>query len=273
MSPTGSTRRALVTGAAGAIGQAVLRDLTGRGWRVAGLDRAPQPASSLPGAGPVWLTADLTDEQAVAEAVDQLRHRWGGLDVLVNNAAVGPPRAPVSRETPGHLRSVLEVNLIAPLGLIQAVLPLLAAGHAPAVVQISSIGGTRAFRGNASYAASKGGLDALTRALALDLAGRGVRVNAVAPAMVHTAAWGGLQDAEAHRRAGLVPLRRPGTTAEVAAAVAFLAGPESSYITGTLLPVDGGLSIQAYSPSEEPSVADTVEQPPAGDHAPPGAEH
>ncbi|MFI7077497.1 SDR family NAD(P)-dependent oxidoreductase [Micromonospora sp. NPDC049903] len=277
------SRRVLVTGAAGAIGGELVAAFLARGWRVAGLDRPPEtstiagparrrpehPAAAAldtpPTAGLTWLSADVTDASAVEAAVDRLRADWGGLDVLVNNAAVGPPRAPVGRETAAHLRAVLEVNLVAPLALVQATLPLLTVGDAPAVVQLSSIGGSRAFRGNAAYVASKGGLEAMTRALALDLAGRGIRVNAVAPAMVRTPGWDDAGPEEVARRAGLVPLGRAGTLAEVAAAASFLAGPESGYITGVVLPVDGGLGVQAYSPVEEPGVAATFE--PAGGDA------
>ncbi|MER5456055.1 SDR family oxidoreductase [Micromonospora sp. NPDC002389] len=270
------SRRVLVTGAAGAIGGELVAAFLARGWRVAGLDRRPPEPSTTAGparrrtehpaaaaldtpptAGLTWLSADVTDAAAVEAAVERLHADWGGLDVLVNNAAVGPPRAPVGRETAAHLRTVLEVNLVAPLALVQATLPLLTAGDAPAVVQLSSIGGSRAFRGNAAYVASKGGLEAMTRALALDLAGRGIRVNAVAPAMVRTPGWDDAGPEEVARRAGLVPLGRAGTLAEVAAAVSFLAGPESGYITGVVLPVDGGLGVQAYSPVEEPGVAAT----------------
>ncbi|MFI7026442.1 SDR family NAD(P)-dependent oxidoreductase [Micromonospora sp. NPDC049900] len=265
------SRRVLVTGAAGAIGTALVAAFLARGWRVAALDRRqPEPAVAAEPGAPVaesptrltWLAADVTDAAAVEAAVDRLRADWGGLDVLVNNAAVGPPRAPVGRETAAHLRGVLEVNLVAPLALVQATLPLLAVGDAPAVVQLSSIGGSRAFRGNAAYVASKGGLEAMTRALALDLAGRGIRVNAVAPAMVRTPGWDDAGPEEVARRTGLVPLGRPGTLTEIAAAVGFLAGPESGYITGVVLPVDGGLGAQAYSPVEEPGVAATLD---AGD--------
>ncbi|QOC91279.1 SDR family NAD(P)-dependent oxidoreductase [Micromonospora craniellae] len=277
------SRRVLVTGAAGAIGGELVAAFLARGWRVAGLDRRPPEPSTTAGparrrpehpgaaaldtpptAGLTWLSADVTDASAVEAAVDRLRADWGGLDVLVNNAAVGPPRAPVGRETAAHLRSVLEVNLVAPLALVQATLPLLTAGDAPAVVQLSSIGGSRAFRGNAAYVASKGGIEAMTRALALDLAGRGIRVNAVAPAMVRTPGWDDAGPNEVARRTGLVPLGRAGTLAEVAAAVSFLAGSESGYITGVVLPVDGGLGAQAYSPVEEPGVAATLD-PSTGD--------
>ena len=129
--------------------------------------------------------------------------------------------------------------------------PLLREAHDPAIVNISSIGAIRAFRGAPAYVAGKGAVEAVTRALALDLAPYGIRVNAVAPGMVRSTAWSGITESEDARRSQLIPLGRAGEPGEIAEVVAFLASERASYITGQVLGADGGLSIQAYTPADE----------------------
>lgn len=248
-------RRVLVTGAAGGIGGAVADALLAEGWHVAALDLHPPALRS--GGRFLPLAADVTSDADTAAAAERLRGEWGALDALVNSAAAVPGRRPFAEHTAAALAGVLDVNATAALRLVQDLLPLLRAGKAPGIVNVSSIGAARAFRRNPVYCASKGAVEALTRALALDLAPDGIRVNAVAPGMVRTGAWNGLASGEERRRAGLVPLGRPARPEEVAAAVRFLAGPESGYITAAVLPVDGGLAAQAYAAPDEPGLAET----------------
>jgi 3-oxoacyl-[acyl-carrier protein] reductase len=119
------------------------------------------------------------------------------------------------------------------------------------IVNISSVGGSRAHRSMAPYDASKGGIEAATRAMAVDLAPHNIRVNAVAPGAVRTDRWDGVPDAEVQRRRRGIPLNREGTAEDTAAAVAFLCSEDAAYITGQVLAVDGGLLAQLRPPDAE----------------------
>lgn len=260
------TRRVLISGAAGGIGRGLVERCVRAGWQVAALDVAPlTPVRE----DVLNVVADLTDDEQVAAAVQTVGERFGGIDGLVNNAAATPARAPLAAHSGERVAAVLDVNVTGVVRLTQAALPLLRAGSGPAVVNLSSIGGARAFRRNLGYCASKGAVEALTRALALDLAPLGIRVNAVAPGMVYTDAWRGVPTEEYARRSGLVPLGRPANVDEIAAAVNFLLGTDASYVTGVVLPVDGGQAAQAYAPLEEPGLS-AVEDFPAGPALPQG---
>lgn len=251
-------RRALVTGAAGGIGRAVVERFLADGWFVALLDRPGSPleavATGRPAPQVLRLTADVRRDSDIRAAIDIVDRSWGALDVLVNNAAAVPARAPLAQHTGEQVADILDINLTGAVRLVQAGLPLLKRGDGPAVVNLSSIGASRAFRRNPGYCASKGAIEAVTRSLALDLAPRGIRVNAVAPGMVRTAVWDGVDPAEEARRGRLVPLGRPADPAEIAAVVAFLASRASSYVTGHVLAADGGLGVQAYAVDSEPGL-------------------
>jgi NAD(P)-dependent dehydrogenase (short-subunit alcohol dehydrogenase family) len=241
---------ALVTGGGTGIGAAIAARLAADGHAVVVTGRRAAPleavARSLPRA--LAVPADVTDEAQVADVVAAAVAFGGGLDVVVNNAGAGG--AGTVGELPvAEWRAALEVNLTAPLLVMQAALEHLRASRG-CVVNVSSVAGLRAGPGVAPYCVAKAGLVMLTQQAALDL-GPDVRVNAVCPGWVRTPMADGEMeelgqalgtDREGAYRTALehVPLQRPVTVEEVAAAVAFLAGPGAGGITGAAVPVDGG---------------------------------
>jgi NAD(P)-dependent dehydrogenase (short-subunit alcohol dehydrogenase family) len=248
---------AVVTGAAQGIGKAIAEDLLSRGARLVLVDRnagkLEETAAGMRAdgsSGIVAVVADLSEPAQIDELAQRVSELAGGVDVLVNNAAIELD-LPFSQVTAEIFDRVLAVNLRAPLLVAQALTPLFPATGG-AIVNISSIHASHAFANSIPYACSKAGLVALTRNLALELASKRIRVNAVCPGYIDTPMWdewlraSGDPERLAKETAGLHPLGRRGLPGDVAAAVAYLAGPQSSWVTGTHLVIDGGLTIRAH---------------------------
>ncbi|HXF74230.1 MAG TPA: SDR family NAD(P)-dependent oxidoreductase [Actinomycetota bacterium] len=241
-------RRALVTGGASGIGLATARLLREEGSAVALLDRAEaalrRAAEELSAEGVV---ADVSDPAAVPASVERAADALGGpVDVLVNAAGIYRI-APALDLRPEGWDEVLDVNLRGSFLVAREVARRLReARRGGAVVNVSSIAGLIADAGEpaAHYAASKAGVLALTRQLAAEWAPFGIRVNAVCPGVIRTPMLRLMDDPEAGHAylQARVPLRRLGEPEEVAAAVAFLASEEASYVTGAFLVVDGGVT-------------------------------
>jgi len=237
----------LVTGAARGIGAATARRLAEEGARVLVTDvDAPAARTTAAALRDLGLKADaagcdVADRASVEAAVAHAVEAFGRLDVLVNNACSCAPDAPLFEEEPDDVWARdLDVTLTGAYRCARAALPHLAASGRGAVVNIGSVNGLQDY-GNHAYSAAKAGLGSLTRTLAGHAAPRGVRVNLVAPGTVRTTPWEDREDdLEAVR--GLYPLGRVGEPEDIAAAVAFLASPDASWITGTTLTVDGGLT-------------------------------
>jgi 3-oxoacyl-[acyl-carrier protein] reductase len=235
---------ALVTGASRGIGAAIARALAADGWPVAvnyrsGRDGAAQTVAAIEQAGgrAIAFAGDVADPQTPAALLQAVHEQLGPVAALVNNAGV---RADGLAMTLGdeEWRTVLEVNLGATQRLTRAVLREMVRARFGRIVNIASVIGPRANRGQSNYAASKAAVIAYTNSAAIEVARRGVTINAVAPGLIATDMTEGIPDALLER----VPAERAGTPEEVAAAVAFLASDRASYITASTLFVDGGLS-------------------------------
>ena len=238
-----SARVALVTGGGRGIGLATARRFLEEGWQVALLDVNPDVLASGVASLPLpvlELLCDVSDSAAVAEAIRRVRERFGRLDSVVNNAGIAIFK-PLLETTEEDWSRVLAVNLTGPFLMTQAAAPLMAEGGGGAIVNIASISGLRASTLRVAYGTSKAALMHLTKQQAVELASLGIRVNAVAPGPVDTAMAKAVHTPEirADYHAAM-PLNRYGLESELAAAIFFLCGDQSHYITGQVIAVDGG---------------------------------
>jgi NAD(P)-dependent dehydrogenase (short-subunit alcohol dehydrogenase family) len=241
-------RTAVVTGASRGIGEAVARQLDASGARVAlvarSADRLAAIASEMVNE-PLVVAADLSEHDAVERIANAVLGEFGGLDVLVNNAAV-ERNQPASKVTGEAIDETLFVNLRQAFMLCSAFAKPLFASQG-AIVNVTSTAATGAGGTQGAYAASKGGLNTLTKNLANEWASKGVRVNAVAPGLVDTEMWGPTfellgEDAVRRNFVKSVPLGRWGTADEIADVVCFLASNRATYVTGQVIRVDGGMT-------------------------------
>jgi NAD(P)-dependent dehydrogenase (short-subunit alcohol dehydrogenase family) len=233
---------ALVTGGASGIGLATATLLAERGARVACLDLK---TDELP-AQLVGVTADVTDDATVRDAVSRAVEVLGGLDILVNNAGIGAVGT-VETNPDDEWHHVLDVNLVGMVRVARAALPHLRRSTRAAIVNTSSIAAHTGLPNRALYSATKGAVQSLTLAMAADHVAEGIRVNCVNPGTVDTPWVRRLLDAADDPRGELTALRarqptgRLVTAQEVAAAIAYLASPLAGATTGTVLSVDGGM--------------------------------
>lgn len=226
---------AVVTGAASGIGRELVAALQHDAW-VAGLDRAPVSDVS-PAA--MQFQVDVTDRNAVGEVIGKIAHERGGIDWVICAAGIIRDRVSWKMEA-DEWDDVLQVNLTGAFNVVRASLAWLRRSRAGRVVFIGSINGTRGGFGQANYAASKAGLVGLARSLALELARDGVTVNVVTPGFIETPMTRSLPREILQQAIARTPLGRMGLPQDVAAAVRFLCSEESGFVTGVVLPVDGG---------------------------------
>ena len=247
MSGSLAGRRALVTGSGTGIGLGIARELAREGAAVAihyahsaeGAQALCMEIAASGGRAAVF-AGDLSDTAECRRIVDEAAAELGGLDILVNNSGVTKTRDPLALTEPEYAE-LFDVNVRAAYFCAQRAVPHLEQ-RGGAIVNVSSIHGGAGFPGHAAYAATKGALNAFTRALAIDLAPKRIRVNAVAPGLIEVPRYFDMPGYSSERTARRVPWGRMGEPADVARVVAFLASDAADYVTGQLLYVDGGIN-------------------------------
>ena len=238
-------RVALVTGASRGIGRAVALTLAARGANVVAAARGDHAQATVDeirsrGGCAEMATLDVTDTASIEAVVAAALARSGRVDILVNNAGITRDQL-VLRMKRDDWDAVLATNLTAAFTCTQAVLKPMLRQRAGRIVNITSVVGQAGNAGQANYAASKAGVIGFTKSLALEVASRNITVNAVAPGLIETDMTRALSEGAQDGWQNRIPLKRLGTPEDVAAAVAFLASDEASYITGHVLAVNGGM--------------------------------
>jgi meso-butanediol dehydrogenase/(S,S)-butanediol dehydrogenase/diacetyl reductase len=246
-------RVAIVTGGASGMGEAIARMIVADGGRVAIADLNRELGSALVekwGDDRGWFSpCDVADLDAVSDFVERAAD-WGGrLDFLVNNAGMVGMGSTVDIE-PGHWRRILEVDLFSVFHFCRAAIPHLRRQTGAAIVNNASVSGMFGDYGMAAYSAAKGGVVNYTRNLALDLARDGIRVNAVCPGAIETPMFAGVSTVPSLQAAYVqaIPMRRLGQPSEIANVVGFLLSDAATYVTGALIPVDGGVTCATSFP-------------------------
>ena len=236
---------AIVTGASRGIGRTVAAMLAARGAHVVAAargDHAAETVAEIQAAGHSAEAAslDVTDTGSIDAMMSATLERHGRIDILVNNAGIARDQL-MLRMKREDWDQVMATDLTSAFACVQAVLKPMLKQRAGRIVSISSVVGQTGNAGQANYAASKAGLIGFSKALARELASRNITVNVVAPGLIETDMTKAITDKAQAEWAAQIPLGRLGTTADVAAAVCFLASDEASYITGQVLAVNGGM--------------------------------
>jgi len=237
---------ALITGASRGIGAATARVLASEGFAVALNYRVSDEAAEalvaeITGSGgrAMAIAADVRDATAVKAMVAAVLEKLGSIDVLVNNAGITRDTLTAAMAD-DEWDDVMAVNAGGAFRVIRAVCRPMISARSGRIINVSSIAGRAGGRGQANYAASKAALEGMTRALAIELAPRNIAVNAVAPGVIETDMTAFIRDKAADEVLAHIPMGRIGQPSEVAQVIAFLASDAASYITGAVIPVDGG---------------------------------
>lgn len=247
-------KTAIVTGGSRGIGRACVKALAASGAKVAFVFQKSQEAAErlieeIRQTGVETelraVQADVRDFARAQALVEELETAWGQIDVMVNSAGVIRDGLFASM-SPAAWSEVIDTNLNGTYNYCHAVTRPMMSRRRGSIVNITSVAAEFGSRGQVNYAASKGGIDGLTRCLAKELAARKIRVNAVAPGMIETDMSEAVRNLVGDDIKKVIPLRRIGTPEEIASVVAFLASDEASYLTGQIIRVDGGLSLGGY---------------------------
>jgi len=241
-------RLAVVTGAARGIGRAIVLELLKQGRNVAGLDINAEQLVELEnvvqeaGFGVITKCVDITDTQQLTDILNSLVKEHGGIGILVNNAGITRDRLMMQMDD-DDFDKVMAVNLRAAFVASRVVLRSMVRNKFGRIISISSVAGVMGQAGSANYAASKAGLIGMTKSIVREVAKKNITANCIAPGFILTEMTSKLADAAKEGAKQIIPARRFGTPADVAKAVAFLAGDDAGYITGQVLCVDGGMAM------------------------------
>ena len=236
-----ATRTAIVTGAAGGLGRAIVSRLLADGTRVVAVDVRPVPDGTGPHA--LGATVDVSDAESVAALIATVRDQWGPVAVLINNAGIAGPTAPVAAYPTDEWRRVLDVNLTGAFHCMRACLPDMVTAGYGRIVNIASIAGKEGNPCMSAYSASKAGLIALTKSAAKEIATTGVLINCVAPGVIESGLTEAATDEERRRFLSRVPMDRMGRPAELAELVSWLASERCSFSTGATYDLSGGRAV------------------------------
>jgi 3-oxoacyl-[acyl-carrier protein] reductase len=239
---------AIVTGGSGGIGRAIVQTLGAAGMEVVFTYRgnataAEEIIAQNPDAKISAAAIDIRDSAACAAFAEKVFDRTNRIDLLVNNAGVIRDN-PLTALADDDVRVVLETNVNGTFNMTRAVLPYMISQRRGKIVNLSSVSGEKGGRGQTNYAASKGAIDAFTRSLAVEVAPRGITVNAVAPGVIETEMSRAVRELAADQIKSRILLRRIGQPEEVAYAIWFLSSRYADYITGQVLHVDGGFKME-----------------------------
>jgi 3-oxoacyl-[acyl-carrier protein] reductase len=244
---------AVVTGGARGIGKAISQAYASEGAKVAVVYRGSQKAadelvSGIAAAGGTAKAyqADAADRPAVAACVETILKDFGQIDILVNNAGVIKDGLFLRME-PEQWDQVLDTNLGGVFNFTRPIVEAMFRARKGRIINISSVAAERFNRGQANYSASKGAINAFTKALAVEMASRGINVNAIAPGFIETDMSETVRNLAGETIKNAIPMKRYGKPEDIAKVALFLAGEDSAYITGQIITVDGGLSLGAMA--------------------------
>uniref|UniRef100_UPI00389916D8 3-oxoacyl-[acyl-carrier-protein] reductase n=1 Tax=Candidatus Haliotispira prima TaxID=3034016 RepID=UPI00389916D8 len=242
-------KKALVTGGGRGIGKDIVNTLLGAGADVAYISNSLSPEqgemeqlAQQNGVTVQGHAANVADRPRMEEVLKQLADGFGHIDILVNNAGITRDGLLFGMK-PEQWQEVIDVNLSSVFHLTKVLSRQMALKKSGCIINMSSVVGLIGNAGQANYAASKAGLIGLTKSVARELAGRSVRVNAIAPGFIETTMTGKLNDKQREGVLGRIPMGRMGSPEEVSRIVLFLASDLASYVTGQVIPVDGGMAI------------------------------
>lgn len=242
-------KNCLVTGGSRGIGKSIALELAEKGANVTitysrSADAANEVVSEIEkhGVKGLALQADAVDANKAAEVINQIGEEFGGVDVLVNNAGITRDTL-IMRMSEEQWDEVITTNLKSVFNYSKLVLRPMMKQRAGSIINIGSVVGIGGNAGQTNYAASKAGVIGFTKSLAKEVASRNIRANVVAPGYITTDMTGQLDEKQLETINSAIPLGRPGESKEVAQTVSFLASPLSSYITGSVIPVDGGMGM------------------------------